>query len=111
MDLLDSGQLASLYDLAGPEMAEMLEEFGQSSRDSFRKLEAAVLEGDSSVGVEIAHELKGGAATLGLAALRDGLDVVEQTLRDGGTADPAEIKGFEGLMDESLEAMRGFLAR
>ena len=69
MDLLDTGQLAALYDLAGPGTGEMVEDFGETSRGTLRELGDLLHAGATAEAADLVHQVKGGAATVGFAAL------------------------------------------
>lgn len=110
MSVLDTAQLAAIYDLAGPELAEMLEEMAVRARESLGQLEVVLVGGDLAAGAEIAHQLKGSAVSMGLAAFGEGAARVEDGLRAGNLPKTEELRGLGAILEESVAAVRVYLA-
>ncbi len=107
MSHLDTGQLAALYDLAGPQMGGLLDEFVRTSRDSLARL-AGLAVGEEAV--ELVHQLKGASATMGMRALEEGAGELEDRLRAGGVVGPGELSVLGALLEDSVREVRGILA-
>lgn len=110
MEFLDSGQLAALFDLAGPETAAMIEDYAQSSRQALQEMEGLFLANNAEVAAELAHRIQGGAATVGFAALGQRAALVEAELRHGKLPAPTDIAALRLLLDNSVTAVQRILA-
>lgn len=110
MDLLDTGQLAALYDLAGPDTGEMVTDFVRTGHETLRSLETCLRSGALDEAAERAHQLKGGAATMGFAAFGQEAGSWETNLRSGQAPDPAALEPLHELLDASAAAVAHILA-
>jgi HPt (histidine-containing phosphotransfer) domain-containing protein len=109
MALLDTTQLAALYDLAGPDTGEMLELFSETAREGLEDLVGHLAAGEDERMLELVHQIKGGAATMGLAAFEKKVAACEARLRAGSAVDPLEIGSLRPLLDESVRAVQEIL--
>lgn len=109
MTLLDSEQLAVVYDLAGEQLGGFLAEFEDSSREGLQQMGAQL--GQSNLAAaETAHQLKGAAASLGMAAFQSRVGQAEERLRAGAGLPSGELESMMSLMEASLQEARARLA-
>ncbi|MDA0768022.1 MAG: hypothetical protein O3A87_10575 [Verrucomicrobia bacterium] len=107
MSLLNVGQLAALYDLAGPQMGDLLDDYARSTSEALAKL-AGLVAGEEAV--ELVHEVRGASATMGMAALEGKLGELEGRLRGGQAPNPADLQQMMILLAESIAAVTSRLA-
>jgi HPt (histidine-containing phosphotransfer) domain-containing protein len=110
MALLNDGQLAAVYDLAGEQLGELLEEFGESSRGLLGRFGEALERGERAAAEDLMHELRGGAGSLGLAGLQEVAGQLEEELRAGREPRAGAEERLGALLEESLQAVRAVLA-
>ena len=110
MDLLDTGQLAALYDLAGRDTGDMVEDFAATCRGTLRELEELLHAGAAAEAADLAHQMKGGAATVGFAAFGQQAAAWETGLRQGQLPAVTQVATLSKLLEDSVVEVQRILA-
>jgi HPt (histidine-containing phosphotransfer) domain-containing protein len=88
--------------VAGDGFADMLQRFAVSAQEQLLAIRAALLRGDAETLREVAHKLKGTAATLGARGLMRSCACLEEQARTGQLALAAEH--IESLASQCIDA-------
>ena len=82
----------------------LLEQFAAKQADAAAQIAAALRTGDQALAQRIAHTVKGVAGNLGIGQVQAAAESVERSIREGGTAEVAELEAATG---RAVDAIRG----
>jgi two-component system sensor histidine kinase/response regulator len=113
-DVLDPERLAVLRELGGADGRGMLPAlvatFTAAAAERRARLRLLWEQGDGAELAEALHELRGAAATLGVAALAQRCAQLEETLRAGGAVGADGLAAVEDALDAGCQALAELVA-
>lgn len=111
-DIVDQAVLDKLSGEVGPENIPMIiEMFCTDALARADSITQAMVEGDASVLAAQCHAMKGGALSVGAAALGKMLQAAELAAKEGNVEQSvAHLNGFQPLFDETVEALKAVIA-
>lgn len=112
--VLDHERLAVLRELGAPDGWGMLPAFARTftaaAADRAARLRLLWERSDGAALAEAVHELRGAAATVGVAELARRCADLEQTLRGGGAAGADDVASLEQALDAGCQALTELVA-
>lgn len=107
--VLDQEQLAALRSVGAPDGWGVLPAyvgiFTAAAAERGARLRGCHDAGDTAGLADAVHELRGAAATLGLADLAQRCGALETGLRSGGACTPDELAGVEQALEDGCSAL------
>lgn len=85
--------------------ARVLARFGKEYRSAAAGVRHALDAGDSALALRLVHTLKGAAGMIEARPLRNAARALEQLLRNGGDAPPAQLAQLEQALDQVLREL------